>query len=342
MTRARLAAPKISMRRLDRAVRRWAACAPPIVVIVCGAAVAVLPQPAASLPSPPSAPAVPAPLPPAAAPARDYAVRLTHPAAAGEKRLAVGSMSSDDRLSGSRDGEPREEHQTGTIRYVVATEILEVSPKGNAVRATLTVRRLVKESGGVSLELAKPGSVIGARLAGRERIFELMGARVAPDLQQALAAAVPLRADDEPTDDDLFGTSQRRRVGDSWPANAELFARFGAASMTFDPKDVAGSVTLAAVRPVDGHPCLEVRWKLDARRGSFKPGGLPPGFTGTAGSLSVTGSALVPADAALPPAGRDAALALVADVSGESAGGTSLRLHHELRQVLRVELSKVP
>jgi hypothetical protein len=267
---------------------------------------------------------------------------LTRPAAAGEKRLAVGSLESDDHLAGTKAGVPSDQRQTATIRYVVATEILEVSPRGNALRATLIVRRLTKESGGVTVELAKPGAVVTARLAGRQRVFELAGARLAPDLQTALGAALPLHADDEPTDDDLFGTTQRRRPGESWPANGELFARFGAASVTFDPKDVAGTVTLAAVRPVHGEPCLEVRWKLEARHGAFQAGSLPLGYSGSTTSMSVAGSALLPVAPALPPAGRESAITAVADISGSSDGGAPVSLHHELRQVVRVALSKIP
>jgi hypothetical protein len=279
---------------------------------------------------------------PPAASAPDYEVRLSRTAAVGEKRLAVGFLESDDHLAGTRAGAPSDERQTATIRYVVATEILEASPKGNALRAALTVRKLTKESGGVTVELAKPGEVVTARLAGRERVFELRGAKLAPDLQAALGAALPLRADDEPTDDDLFGTARRRRVGESWPANGELFARLGAASVTFDPKDVSGTVTLAAVKPVHGEPCLEVRWKLDARHGAFKAGSLPLGFDATTSSMSMTGSALVPVATAAPPAGRETAIIAVADISGASEGGAPVSLHHELRQVVRVELSKIP
>jgi hypothetical protein len=293
---------------------------------------------AAPPPAPPAPPAAAA----AAAPAQDYAVRLTRPAAVGEKRLAVGSLQTDDHLAGTRNGTRSDQRQAATVRYVVATEILAVSARGNAQRATLTVRRLTKESGGVSLELVKPGAVVNARLAGRERVFELLGARLAPDVQQALAAAVPLRADDEPTDDDLFGTALRRRVGESWPANGELFASFGAASLTFDPKEVAGTVTLAAVRPVHGQSCLEVRWKLEARHGAFKPGSLPLGFTGSTSSMSVTGSVLAPVGTALPPAGRETSITAIADISGVGEGGASSSLHHELRQVSRVELSEIP
>jgi hypothetical protein len=56
----------------------------------------------------------------------------------------------------------------------------------------------------------------------------------------------------------------------------------------------------------------------------------------------VTGSALVPVAPALPPAGRETAIKAIADISGASDGGASVSLHHELRQVVRVELSKIP
>jgi hypothetical protein len=276
-------------------------------------------------------------------PAPDYAVRLTRPAAAGDKRLAVGWLRTEDRATGGPQGAAADRRQSSTIRYVAATEIVEVSPNSNAQRATLTIRRLTKESAGVTAELAKPGTVVTARLVGHERVFEMLGARLAPDLQAALAAAVSLRADDEPTDDDLFGTAQRRRVGESWPVNGGLFASSGAPGIAFDPKDVAGAVTLASMKPAGGVPCLEVRWKLDARHGSFKAGSLPAaGVLGTMTSMSVTGSTVLPIDDKLQPLSRDTTVAGVGDFTGSAGDGTPFSARHELRQVFHVELSKIP
>ena len=266
-------------------------------------------------------------------------MRLTRTPEPGAKRLAVGSAQTDDRATGGpRAGTP-DQRQVSTIRYVVATEILAVSAQGNAQRAALTVRRLTKESGGVTVELAKPGVVVEARLAGHERVFELQGARLAPDLQQALAAAVALRADDEPNDDDLFGASHPVRVGESWPVNTALFARTGALSAAFDPKDVSGTVTLAALKPVGGVPCLEVRWQLDARHGAFKPGSLPAGLTGAMTSTSISGSAVLPVDVKLPPVSRETAIAGIGDFTGSSSDGSTFSVHHELRQAIHVDLS---
>ena len=63
------------------------------------------------------------------------------------------------------------------------------------------------------------------------------------------------------------GATLPAKLGESWPVNAALFARTGALSAAFDPKDVSGTVTLAAVKPAGGVPCLEVRWQLAARHG---------------------------------------------------------------------------
>jgi len=160
------------MQTSSRAARLVATCF--IAAGVTGAAARAV------APAPPP-PVVSAAAPPAA-PVPDYAVRLTRPAVVGEKRLAVGSLQSDDHLAGSKAGAPSDERQTATIRYVVATEILEVSAKGNALRATLTVRRLTKESGGSSLELAKPGDFVASGgIKGTDGKIHAVEVRIFPE-----------------------------------------------------------------------------------------------------------------------------------------------------------------
>lgn len=305
-------------------------------VIACGV---LWPAPAAAAPAAAPAPSAAAP----SAPAHLYAVRLARPSVVGQKQLAVGALETTDLSKGGLDGaEPIQREERTTIRFVVATEVLEVSPRGNVRRAALTVRRLDKESGGLSVELAKPGEIFFARMSGHDRVVEQQGTPVAADLQQALAAAVPLRSDDEPTDDDLYGATQQHKVGDSWPVAADVFARFGAQLVTFDPKQVGGTVTLAAVKPVNGTLCMEVRWKVEAHRGSFKSGNLPGGLLGTLATMTVTGSATVPVDAGLPPLGRANVIAAGGDFTGTSADGASITVHRDLRQSSRVEYSRIP
>lgn len=273
---------------------------------------------------------------------QDYAVRLARPVAAGQKQLAVGSLESDDQESGGPRGDEQSRRSVATIRYVVATEILEVSPKGNARRVALTVRRLTKQSAGVTVELAKPGESFTARLRGRERLVEAQGAPVAPDLAEALAAAVPLRADEDPTDDDLFGSAERRHPGESWPVRADLFATAGAQRVAFDPKEVSGTATLAGLKQAQGLPCVEVRWQIEAHHGSFKPGSLPAGLLGTMSAMSVRGSAVVPVDAALQPVMRDTLIAGTGDFTATAADGRTMTLHRQLRQTFHVEWSRIP
>jgi hypothetical protein len=280
--------------------------------------------------------------PPAAAPGATYAVRLTRGFVVGQKLLVQGSLATDDRSSGGAKGAETSRHDNGTVRFVVVTEAVEVSARGNVQRSAITVRRLFKESAGIEAELAKPGDELRAYVSGRRRIVESRGAEMASDLMEALGAAAALRADDDPTDDDLFGTAERRAVGASWPVNADLFARFGAQQMLFEPKNVAGTATLAALQTVKGVPCLEVRWKLDARNGSFKPGSLPSGLFGTMSVMSISARTVVPIDPAQQPAVRETEIAGTGDFTGATDGGDPLTLHRLLRQTLHLEISKVP
>lgn len=308
------------------------AVAPAAALATTAAPPAIAPHPAPA----PAAPAVPS--------ASPYAVRLARPHAVGQRQLVVGSLSTDDRSSGGGKGAVQNEHDSGVVRFVVVTEALAVSPRGNVQRARITVRRLFKESGGVEVELAKPGDELRAYVEGHRHVVELRGAEAASDIMQALGAAADLRADDEPTEDDLFGSAERRAAGASWPVHAAVFARAGAQQLSFDPANVAGTVTLAGVRSVKGVPvpCLEVRWQLEAHGGSFKSGTLPPGLLGTMSVLSVHGAAVVPADPALPPVERDSEIAGIGDFTGTTDKGDPLTLHRQLRQTLHLEISKVP
>jgi hypothetical protein len=303
-----------------------------------GAKAAPAAPPAAATPAPPANPANPATTKAGEA----FTVRLSRTVKVGQKRLVVGSVESDDKSSGGAGGTQLRDQQKAVISYVVATEVLEVSPRGNARRVTVTVRRLNKTSDGLTVELAKPGEAYTAALQGRQRVVDLNGTPVAPDLQEALATAAGLRNDDDPTDDDLFGTSDRQRVGSAWPVNAALFAHTGAQQVTFDPREVSGTVTLAAVQQVHGVPCLVVQWKLTAHQGSFKSGSVPGGLFGTMSTMSVSGSTTVPADPGLPPVARDSTIAGSGDFTGITNQGDQLTVHRELRQAIHLEMSRLP
>ena len=65
-----------------------------------------------------------------------------------------------------------------------------------------------------------------------------------------------------PEMDEIFGTDKRRRVGDSWPANAEKLAK----SLEYAPADKgAGMVKLTRVRKIDGKEFLEITIEVNLK-----------------------------------------------------------------------------
>jgi len=77
-------------------------------------------------------------------------------------------------------------------------------------------------------------------------------------------------AEDKETEDDVFGTKDKKKVGDSWKINAKALAESADNDkVKIDPKNVTGKISLAGVIKAGGHECLELK-------GNFTVKGLKP------------------------------------------------------------------
>jgi hypothetical protein len=64
------------------------------------------------------------------------------------------------------------------------------------------------------------------------------------------------------TDDDIFGTKERKKVGESWPINRDL-AIMDIAKKGVQIEDLAGTTKLEKVFVVDGLKCLKVTAEME-------------------------------------------------------------------------------
>ncbi|MHC4600360.1 MAG: hypothetical protein ACYS47_15290, partial [Planctomycetota bacterium] len=86
---------------------------------------------------------------------------------------------------------------------------------------------------------------------------------VEPELHKVLNLFFDM-SKSEVTNDDIFGTKERKQIGDSWPLNTEMAAKSAEEEeITIDPKDIEGQVTLEKRVEVDGVPCLLIRGKAN-------------------------------------------------------------------------------
>jgi hypothetical protein len=103
------------------------------------------------------------------------------------------------------------------------------------------------------------------------------------------------------SDDDTFGSSSPRKVGDSWPINKEAVAKgFSSAGFSVDVKDVADQ-TVYLRRTFDSPAGKELLIEAFMNAKNFKPAELPPGATIESGELKAEFSGIFPVDPARLP-----------------------------------------
>ena len=280
-----------------------------------------------------------APAAPAAPAAEEYAIKLSHPAKVGERTLLTGSFQSDERSVVTVAGKEDRQEKHAIYRFAFVQKVLAIGAKGNRVRVELAVQKLTREANGATTELLKAGDVIGVRLEGGQQVWELGGAPLAAELKEALDSAVETPGDDEPTEDDIFGTARRHRVGDSWPIDAKLLAaQLSQKGMPATIKGVTGTATLAGTKSVQGVPCLEVRLDVELHDVKLPIPDLPAGVVMAPLTVHFTGAWVVPVDGVRDALelSQDFRLPLAANGTIE---GASFTMRSELRRVTNIQLS---
>ena len=204
--------------------------------------------------------------------AADYEIRLHRPLQAGDKyELTANARFADDSTM-TRDGKLE---RTNQIRITVDLEgdvtVLEVK-NGKPVKQSIQVSRLSRTENEQMKILAGSGSTIIASIENGKKVFTLNGGLPSPTERQALSLVTDLEAVNH-TDDELFGTSERKKVGDSWPANATLLAESLNEGSPFRVENVSGKATLKEVAKSPAGPVLVVTVEATGKAGSeLSPG----------------------------------------------------------------------
>ncbi len=229
--------------------------------------------------------------------AKDYEIRLHRPAEVGEKyRFSVVGHHSA-RITATRGGLPAPGRTDEFSFWLEATAtVLETDKKGQTTKLSLTITKCTKTKGDAKQSLVPRDTVIVGSVKNRKKLFEIDGKPVDQETYQILSSAVGL-AVLETTDDEVFGTQERKSVGDSWDINAERAAEDVQMIMPGLRKaDITGKVTLIRVVKVGETKCLELRCEMTIKK--FSPPA-PPGLTLEKGTLKATLTGKFPVNTSL-------------------------------------------
>ncbi|MGA7240257.1 MAG: hypothetical protein WBY44_31525 [Bryobacteraceae bacterium] len=215
--------------------------------------------------------------------AQMYPVHLTTRESPGQRYTLTASGSSA--TTGSRGGHilSSEEFQ---VSFQATVQVIELDRKGQPIRRAFTVQSFRKTISGESTDLLKPGTIVLTD-GSKEDWVSLPDHALDPATRQAFEVIFSRHKPDDITDDEIFGAPIPKKIGDTWPMNAEAAVKNAAESGLSIPEGhLTGTTSLVSKGKVGTTDCLNLRGEVKAD--GVSGGDLPPGATLDEGKLAAT------------------------------------------------------
>ena len=221
--------------------------------------------------------------------AQDYEIRLTRALEDGDElKLSVAAKMAIVTSQTVGDAAPKEQKQDMDVQFDGMEKVIAVDAHGRETKATLTVDKFTVTAAGSTVDIAPKGTVISGAITDGKAGFQIDGKDVEPQVAQALAMVIQL-SNGGPTDDEIFGTKDKKKKGDSWDINADVAKKsFADASAGMEMPDLSGKTTIND----DAGDALKISAAIT---GKVKPP-LPPIVTLDDSSLTATFTGTFPKD----------------------------------------------
>jgi hypothetical protein len=196
---------------------------------------------------------------------QEFEIHLTRPAQVGEKYevTALGSRSSQ--MNMSRRGQVLQKNISSlSAKLEGLFTVLEIDQKKQATKASMVVSRCVvsREGKKDEEEVVPRGTRILLQQQQGETIAIINEKRAPERVTEILDILISLNRGD--TDNDIMGTNERKKVGDTWPMNnIKAAAALSTSIATALPKNIKGVAMLESTVEVEGINCLRVKGNIE-------------------------------------------------------------------------------
>jgi hypothetical protein len=184
-----------------------------------------------------------------------YNIRLFRPSKVGETYRVVANSRHSERVAIFVGEVPVNGNVDDfSVELIATATVSQVSDSGNVTKSTVKIEKLMVSSGSETKALLLPGTVVIVSADRERKRFTINDVDVDRPTEKALRAVLSGAVSTGPTDDEVFGTKEKKKIGDTWQVNRELMAKslYEKAKMTVSPSDIVGGVTLEGV--VKGRP----------------------------------------------------------------------------------------
>ncbi len=276
--------------------------------------------------------------------AEDYQIKFHRPPKVGDRYLVTATGATETTTTPIIAGQKQPPDVTGFTAEVEAVEeVLTVGETGDATKLRLTINKCIIESKDGHEETIPAGTVITGTLHGGETLFEIKDGKLSATASEVFALLFDLD-EGESTTDEVFGTKERKKPGDSWPINVDAGARdLIHDGIEVSPADISGSVSLLDVREYKGQKCLELMARC--RVGRLKPAwdDLPAGLEVAEAALIIQFSGLFPEEVPLELVKTSMTLEMTARLEGTPGPeGQKAELLILGKKSARLEFSPLP
>ncbi len=195
-----------------------------------------------------------------------HEIRLLRPVKAGDRFDISAKVAFEDKMKTSFDGREVESDETiVACRMTGGLTVVSVTKKGLPSALKLKVKTVECVQAGKPAFFFSEGDELLLRRGEPDNETQVNG-EAANDVQaQLIESLLTVQAEDEVSDDDIFGTKEKVAVGAEWPVNGkaavESLARNGVTGL--DPKGVSGSAKLVTLGEFEKQPSMSVR--MDAK-----------------------------------------------------------------------------
>jgi len=232
----------------------------------------------------------------ATAAAQEYPIKLDRPVTVGDRTTRSTTITGKLHIVAKDANATLDDRTTTyTIDYAAEITVLAVDSTGYVTKDTHRIVKCRRFQGDVSTDYFQPGALVTASFENGQEVFTKDAQPVTPQQAGILRTIITLNPY-APTEDQILGTTEPRKVGDVWPVNATLLTQDVAGEMPKGPT-YSGKAQLVGLVPVSGVDCLEIR--IDVSNSSFAPMA-PRGVTVVSGASNLTATSDYPVDTTMP------------------------------------------
>jgi len=193
-----------------------------------------------------------------------YTVRLSRRDRRGDKDVIerVSGRLVNDSTKYEGVAEPIERETISGYRLVADFKVLDADDAGNSLSEALTIRSwtATEEYDDAESPVLPRGAKVVARAGSEKTQYTVDGAKPNKRVLRHLESVLSLSpADKVVHNDDVFGSKERRKIGETWPINREKAAELYSDDQSIArPQDISGTVTLVGLETYNGRRCLRI------------------------------------------------------------------------------------